>query len=180
MGRDHLVLVTGCSGGCKLTLLAELATREHRVVEEPGRRIVAQELASGGAALPWADMVAFARRAFEMARQDYAAAKDLGGWTFFDRGLVDAAVGLEHLTGRPAVESLAADWYHQRVFMAPPWPGIYRTDKERRHGMDQAVAEYERLLVACPALCYEVILLPKVSVAERADFVLASLTAAVR
>lgn len=179
MGRDHLVLITGCSGGGKSTLLAELAARGHRVVKEPGRRIVAQELASGGSALPWIDMVAFGRRALEMARQDYAAAKDLGGWTFFDRGLVDAAVGLEHLTRIPAVESLAGDRYHHRVFMAPPWPGIHRTDKERRHGMDEAVAEYERLLVAYPALGYEVILLPKVSVAERADFVLASLAATI-
>ena len=180
MGRDHLVLITGCSGGGKSSLLAELATRGHRVVEEPGRRIVAEELASGGLALPWVDMVAFARRALEMARQDYAAAKGLVGWTFFDRGLVDAAVGLEHLTGLPAVESLAADRYHQRVFMAPPWPEIYRTDSERRHGMDEAVAEYERLLVACPALGYEVVLLPRVSVAERADFVLTCLAAALR
>ena len=46
--------------------------------------------------------------------------------------------------------------------------------------MDEAVAEYERLLVACPALGYEVIHLPRVSVAERADFVLASLAAAIR
>ncbi|TNC64918.1 AAA family ATPase [Rubellimicrobium roseum] len=180
MGHHQLVLLTGCSGGGKSTLLAELAARGHRVVEEPGRRIVAEELASGGSALPWIDMVAFARRALEMARQDHTAAADLEGWTFFDRGLVDAAVGLEHLTGTPAVESLASDRYHQRVFMAPPWPGIYRTDSERRHGMDEAVAEYERLLVACPALGYEVIHLPRVSVTERADFVLASLAAATR
>jgi predicted ATPase len=73
-------------------------------------------------------MVAFARRALEMARQDYAAAKDLGVWTFFDRGLVDAAVGLEHLTGLRAVERFAGEQYHQRMFLAPPWPEIYRTD----------------------------------------------------
>ena len=109
MGHDHLVLITGCSGGGKSTLLAELAARGHRAVEEPGRRIVAEELASGGSALPWIDMVAFARRALEMARQDHAAAADLEGWTFFDRGLVDAAVSLQHLRGRSALERVVAD-----------------------------------------------------------------------
>ena len=89
-------------------------------------------------------MVALTRRALGMARQDYVAAKDLGSWTCFDRGLVDAAVGLEELTGLPAVESLAGDRYDQRVFLAPPWLEIYWTDSERRHGMDEAAAEYER------------------------------------
>jgi len=65
--------------------------------------------------------------------------------------------------------------YHRRVFLAPPWPEIYVTDPERRHGFDQAIAEYRRLLVVYPALGYEVIVLPKVNVAARADFVLHTL-----
>jgi hypothetical protein len=44
---------------------------------------------------------------------------------------------------------------------------IYVTDPERRHGFDQAIAEYHRLIVVYPSLGYEVILLPKVSVAAR-------------
>jgi predicted ATPase len=41
---DHLVVISGCSGGGKSTLLAELAQRGYGVVEEPGRRIVREEL----------------------------------------------------------------------------------------------------------------------------------------
>jgi predicted ATPase len=37
---DRFVVISGCSGGGKSTLLAELARRGHAVVEEPGRRIV--------------------------------------------------------------------------------------------------------------------------------------------
>jgi hypothetical protein len=36
--NEHFVLITGCSGGGKSTLLAELRARGHPVVEEPGRR----------------------------------------------------------------------------------------------------------------------------------------------
>jgi predicted ATPase len=48
-------------------------------------------------------------------------------------------------------------------------------DPERRHSLEAAVAEYRRLLDVYPSLGYEVTILPKVSVPERADFVLNTL-----
>jgi predicted ATPase len=170
---ERFVLVSGCSGGGKSTLLAELRARGHPVVEEPGRRIVKQELHSGGRALPWVDPVAFARRAIAMALADREAAQAHAGWVFFDRGLIDAASGLEALTGEPVLQTLGAQHrYHRRVFMAPPWPEIYAADTERRHNFEAARAEYARLEQAFPSLGYQVITLPKATVAARADFVL--------
>jgi predicted ATPase len=100
----------------------------------------------------------------------------LDGWVFFDRGLVDAAAALQHLTGELVLAALGqAHRYHRRVFLAPPWPEIYVTDRERRHGLDAAIAEYSRLLEVYPLLGYEVSVLPKVGVAERADFVVDAL-----
>jgi predicted ATPase len=61
------------------------------------------------------------------------------------------------------------------VFLTPPWPEIYVTDPERRHGLDRALAEYCRLLEVYPSLGYEVSILPKIGVPERADFVLSAL-----
>ncbi|WP_225768752.1 AAA family ATPase [Inquilinus sp. Marseille-Q2685] len=173
---NRFVVISGCSGGGKSTLLAELARRGHAVVEEPGRRIVKEELESGGRALPWVDGPAFARRAIVLALADRAAAEGRPGWVFFDRGLVDAASALQHMTGEPALETLArSNPYHRRVFLTPPWPEIYGTDPERRHGLDAALEEYERLLQDYPTLGYEVVILPKTGVAERAEFVLATL-----
>jgi predicted ATPase len=43
--------------------------------------------------------------------------------------------------------------------------------------MDAALAEYERLVRDYPALGYELDVLPKVGVAERADYVLSRLGA---
>jgi predicted ATPase len=88
---NRFVVVSGCSGGGKSTLLAELGRRGHAVIEEPGRRIVKEELESGGRALPWVNGPAFARRATTMALADRAAADARAGWVFFDRGLVDAS-----------------------------------------------------------------------------------------
>lgn len=173
---DRFVVITGCSGGGKSTLLAELARRGMAVVPEPGRRIVEQELAGDGNALPWVDLAAFARRAIDMALADREAASAATDWVFFDRGLVDAAAALEHATGEPAL----ARWcethrYHRQVFMAPPWPEIYASDPQRPHGFEEGVAEYERLVRTYAGLGYASVELPKLTVAERADFVLGTL-----
>jgi len=173
---EHFVVISGCSGGGKSTLLAELSRRGHNTVPEPGRRIVAEEIKNAGAALPWLDMAAFAHRAIDVALADLESAKAFSGWVFFDRGLVDAVVGLKQATGDRIGLQLAQEHrYHRRVFLAPPWPEIYVMDAERRHNESTAVAEYLRLLDAYPSLGYEVCILPKVGVAERADFVLRNL-----
>ncbi len=174
---DRFVVVSGCSGGGKSTLLAELARRGHAVVEEPGRRIVRQEQAGDGAALPWVDLAAFARRAIDMARADRAAMAGGRGWVFFDRGLVDAAAALAFATGEPAWPG-DDERYHARVFLTPPWRDIYVGDPERPHDWDAAVAEYDRLATAYAALGYELCVLPRRSVADRADRILATLSGA--
>ncbi|PVM87410.1 AAA family ATPase [Caulobacter endophyticus] len=175
---DNFVLITGCSGGGKSSLLTELAARGYAAVEEPGRRIVRQARGPDDPVLPWNDPAAFARRAVEMALADREAARGLHGWVFFDRGVVDAASALEAATGEPSLRALdRAHRYHRRVFLAPPWPQLHTTDAERRHGFDAALEEHQRLEAALPALDYEVIVLPRTSVAGRADFVLAILEA---
>lgn len=173
---DNFVILSGCSGGGKSMLLEELARRGHDTVAEPGRRIVAEEMATGGTAFPWLDPAAFARRAIDMSLADREKASTHSGWTFFDRGLIDAACGLQHVTGEPALDTLGElHRYHRRVFLTPPWPEIYQTDPDRRHGYDDAVAEYDRLVTAYALLGYETVILPKIPVIARADFMLKEL-----
>jgi predicted ATPase len=177
MNTDLFVVISGCSSGGKSTLLAELRRCGYQTVQEPGRRIVKEEMLGNGLALPWVNEVAFARRAIALSLADRAAASCNDRWVFFDRGLIDAAAALEHLTGEPVLTAIGRTHrYHQRVFLAPPWPEIYETDRERRHDLDAAVAEYQRLVDVYPALGYQAIILPKVSVCERAVFVLNTLS----
>jgi len=173
---NRFVVISGCSGGGKSTLLAELARRGYSVVEEPGRRIVREEVDRGGSALPWVDTAAFLRRAIAISLADRNSVRAQKDWVFFDRGLVDAAAALQHLTGEQVLALPGQTHrYHRLVFLTPPWPEIYLTDPERPHGLDSAVAEYLRLLEVYPSLGYEVSILPKIAVAERADFVLRTL-----
>ncbi|MEW9901660.1 AAA family ATPase [Pseudomonas putida] len=174
---NHFVVISGCSGAGKSTLLSELQRRGYAVVEEPGRRVVQEEERAGGKALPWLDMEAFLRRAIDVALEDYANAPcGSSQWVFFDRGLIDAAAALQTLTGDLILEKLSQQHpYNPHVFLAPPWAEIYVQDAERRHDMTAARCEFEQLQRTYPALGYAVSLLPKISVAERADFVLTTL-----
>jgi predicted ATPase len=176
LAMDRFIVISGCSSGGKSTLVAELGRRGHGVVEEPGRRIVREEMQRNGAALPWADGVAFARRAMTLALADFGRATALDGWVFFDRSWIDAASALEHLTGEQILAQLGQlHRYHRCVFLAPPWQEIYATDAERRHGLEAALPEYSRLLATYSGLGYEVSVLPKIGVVPRADFVLSKL-----
>jgi predicted ATPase len=170
---DRFVIISGCSGGGKSTLLNELQRRGFAVIEEPGRRIVEHEMKTGGSALPWINGAAFARRAIDLSISDLAAAEQLPGWVFFDRGLIDAASYLQHLTGKSLLGGLRhVHRYNKTVFLTPPWREIYANDDERRHGFADAVAEYERLYKVYPSLSYEISLLPKTDVVSRADVIL--------
>ncbi|HCI2634380.1 AAA family ATPase [Pseudomonas aeruginosa] len=167
------VVISGCSGGGKSTLLGELQRRGHATVAEPGRRIIAEQTRQGGNALPWTDMAAFLREALRVAAMDLEGTARDAGPVFFDRGLIDAAAALQRLCGVPLAQSLGESRpYGRLVFLAPPWPDIYCADEARRHGFPEAEAEYAHLDATYRALGYEVRVLPRASVAERADFVL--------
>ncbi|WP_225839687.1 AAA family ATPase [Pseudomonas sp. MM211] len=165
------MVISGCSGGGKSTLLQELKKRGHRVIEEPGRRVI-----QAGGATPWDDLPAFLLQAIALAEDDYLAHADRAGWTFCDRSLIDAASALQALTGKPCLGPLCSTYrYHDQVFMVPPWPAIYSNDAERRHDFAAATEEYQRLLRDYPAMGYQVRVLPMDEVPARADFLIAAL-----
>lgn len=165
------VIISGFSSGGKSTLLAELARRGYPVVAEPGRRIIAEARAGDGRTLPWFDPSAFACRAMDMSVADFRAAQ---GLTFFDRGIIDAAVAITAIGGSypgPIIASMRYD----RLFLAPPWPEIFVNDEDRRHSLEKALSDYERVRDAYLKAGYTPVMLPRHSVEARADFVLSEL-----
>ena len=71
-------------------------------------------------------MEAFLRRTLSLAIEDFEAARALAGPVFFDRGIIDALSGLQHLTGRAPEDAARLYRYAETVFLAPPWPEIWR------------------------------------------------------
>jgi predicted ATPase len=172
--RNHYVIISGCSGGGKSTLLAELASRGYPIVLEPGRQIVKEQTVIGGDALPWSNLHKFLDLALSRYLHQFNSQKQSQQLIFFDRGIIDAL-----LLNQPQPDYFqhAAHQfrYHRRVFLVPPWEEIFAGDAERKHDFASAKQEFDELLIKYKHFGYETVLVPKTSVKERADFILEKL-----
>jgi predicted ATPase len=112
---------------------------------------------------------------FERSMEIYLALREEQSPVFFDRGIPDL-VGYCTLIGVPVpadiVEAVNNYRYSRTVFIAPPWPEIYQHDEERKQGFQEAIETHEALRGAYIASGYELVELPKLSVAARLEFFL--------
>ncbi|MEM7566429.1 MAG: AAA family ATPase [Pseudomonadota bacterium] len=159
------VVLSGCSGAGKSSLLAEMASRGWSVAPEAGRRVLEE------GPRPWEDAPGFVRAATTLAAADYDAARP--GVTVFDRGLVDLLAYLP-FKGEPIPDDLAdmakRRRYADTVFWAEPWPAVFADDGSRGKTISDAAAEANALADVYDGLGYRRITLPQLSIAARADW----------
>jgi predicted ATPase len=172
--KPNFFVLTGGPGVGKTTLLRHLQALGERVVEESARAVIREQAAAGGRGVPWIDPMAFAQLT---AARDIGIFDAMAGETarvFFDRGIMDSH-GVDGAPPWPAlIEAIRTRRYNARVFVFPPWREIYETDAERKQGWAEAKATFEKIRGQLPRLGYEPVIVPKASVAERADFVRAA------
>ncbi|MCZ6643915.1 MAG: AAA family ATPase [Gammaproteobacteria bacterium] len=172
-GSDSLIVISGCSGGGKSTLIRELANRGYDAQPEAGRQIVKEQMHIGGDAVPWTDRAKFTELCVSRSMYLYNNARPSGKPAVFDRSIIEFASGFAAL-GLAVPQSLAEAVkryrYAKRVFFAPPWEALFVNDEERRHSFAAAQAEYESLIRGYQSYDYEIVVIPKTSVSERADF----------
>jgi len=172
--KSNFVIITGCSGGGKSTILSSLSDKGYRIVSEPGRQIVKEQSAIGGEGLPWKSMDTFLELALSRYMHTFLIEKDDKSLVFFDRGVIDA-VQSNRKQGVHFEKAAKKFRYHHRVFMLPPWEEIFKEDSERKHSFEDAVKEYESLMENYKRFGYEVILVPKTNVKTRIEFILKEL-----
>ena len=145
---QRLFVVTGGPGSGKTTLIDALAQGGCARSIEAGRGVIQDQVAIRGPALPWRDPQAFAELMLCWEMRSYHLAQEQAGPVFFDRGVPDV-IGYLRMLGLPVplhMEEAAATFrYHRRVFIAPPWPDIFRQDSERKQSLEEAVRTYEAL-----------------------------------
>lgn len=175
MTTDHLFVVTGGPGSGKSSLIAALAAQGIATMPEAGRAIIREQVAAGGDALPWGDRAVFAEHMLERELRSHREALALARPVVLDRGVPDV-IGYLRLCGLPvpghATSAAAAFRYNPAVFIAPHWPAIYAQDAERKQDEAEAAATHAMMARVYAELGYELVALPLVSVAERAEFVL--------
>jgi predicted ATPase len=166
-------VVTGGPGSGKTTLIDALEHAGFARTVEAGRGVIQDQVAIDGPALPWRDPAAFAESMLVWEMRSYRMAERQSGPVFFDRGVPDV-IGYLRLMGLPVpahIETAADKFrYSRRVFIAPPWREIFTQDTERRQDFAEAERTYAALAETYAGLGYELVELPRVSVAERLQF----------
>ena len=175
---DNFYIISGGPGSGKSALIEALASKNFRTMPEAGRFIIQDQHRIGGRALPWADRAAYAELMLQWELRSHREARNGPEPVFFDRGLPDV-IGYLRLIGLKTPEymknAVRLYRYNPKVFMAPPWRDIFRTDAERRQSWAEAVATYESMLGVYTEFGYEVVDLPLAAVEERAEFILSGL-----
>ncbi len=171
------VIISGGPGFGKTSIVDELESRNYKCMHEVSRSIIKEQLASDGDVLPWKNLTTFSRLLFERRVKQFENAP-ANQWVFFDRGLPDiiAYMGKDELE-IPSSYMLKVEEcnYCPLVFIVPPWKEIYKNDAERMEDYNTASELNDVISETYNLLGYETVILPKISVKERADFILKTL-----
>ncbi|MDR4890588.1 MULTISPECIES: AAA family ATPase [unclassified Chryseobacterium] len=172
-----LYIITGGPGAGKTTLLDELNRHELTTVPEEGRKIIKEQIDSDGKGLPWLNKELFAVLMFEESVKTYLKISQMNSTApvFFDRGILDTLgyMRLENIIIPASMEAKAREMvYHNPIFILPPWKEIYENDPERKQTFEKAVETFECMKEIYREYEYNIIEVPKVSVENRARFIL--------
>ncbi len=175
MNYTNRYIITGGPGTGKSTLLNALKAEGYECYDEISRTIIQEQQLINGDKVPWKNLSAFAYICYErMTAQLENTPQDV---CFFDRGLPDIIAYLQrgNITAAPCFYQQCKN-YNTTVFIAPPWQDIFINDTERPETYQQSVDIYQYLKRTYANLGFQLIELPKVSVAERVKFVQAAIS----
>lgn len=177
---QHFFVITGGPGSGKSTLLDYLERQGFMRSVEAGRSIIQEQTMIGGAALPWKDRILFAELMLSWEMRSYRQELKQGntGPVLFDRAVPDV-IGYLRLEGLdvPAHIQRAGELfrYNKRVFIAPPWPEIYRQDTERKQDLKTACRTFDTMAAVYTELGYDLVELPRCSIEDRAEYIRSSI-----
>ena len=127
---------------------------------------------------PRPDPLTFAIEIFRKDWSNYNSHTDTVP-TFFDRSFIDSAWQIFTADKKEfslIEETYSANRYNKKVFITPPWKEIFKKDSERDQSFDEAIEVYEGLYEWYSNYGYELLVLPKDSIENRAGFILEQVT----
>lgn len=173
--KNNYHIITGGPGVGKTTLICELRQRGYNCVHEVAKHIIKEQMETNGDALPWLNTHKYSDLMLYYSIRDFIKYSDVKDLLFFDRGIPDT-YGYEVLMKFPVntvlKDAIRIYRYNPTVFILPPWEEIYSTDDERKQGFNEALRTYDVMRNIYEELGYNLVEIPKISPAERADFVI--------
>ena len=166
------IVITGSPGAGKTTLLLALRARGYTIVGDSARAIIQDRLRRGLSPRPNADE--FAHETLRMDVENFVHHAATPGHVFFDRRS-RRSMRLDRATPEERVEPVALNYHCSKAFGLPPWKAIYVNDPERDHTFEHAERVNSITQEWYRRCRYQLIEVPRVSVAERCTYVLQAL-----
>jgi predicted ATPase len=161
-----LIVISGCSGGGKSTLISGLSYQGYTVIEEVCREIIKE----------CGDLDPLVRGKMIITRVAYHKAVEMkavkGDVVFFDRSFLEVVSYFQAIGIHKYYYLINELRFYHSIFLTPPWKEIFSQDDERKHSFDDAVKEYDLTIKFYQKHEYDMIKLPKISVKERVEFIL--------
>jgi len=166
------VVITGGPASGKSSLIESLASKGYATFPEVAREVIKQQLELGTNKVPWDDVTEFSKIVLKDQIKQFDACIET--ITFFDRGIPDLIGYMNHGDFKifPYLMENAQNKRYDNVFILPPWREIYSTDNERRENINEAALIFDEIKKAYQSLNYKPIIVPKISIEERATFIL--------
>ncbi len=173
--KANFFVLTGGPGSGKTAVLNELSGLGFLAVPEVARTIIQKQQMMGGDATHTGNRSAFCDLMLDQSIADYCKMQEEEKRVFFDRGIPDlygyAAAFCEEINTN-IINAVTQFRYNKTVFIFPPWQEIYETDRERQQDFQEAIYTYASIKEAYLTCGYTLIEMPKISITERANFIL--------
>lgn len=169
MQKQRIVLSgTACTG--KSSVAKELKALGHNIIDEPARTLIKLFRETDESKLPWNNRPAFQLEVEQQCYNDFMNNEH----GYFDRSLVDEIGYRNHynIEVGEALHKRAMECRYDKVFFFPPWREIYVKDEERVEDFELAEQISKSLYAGYITCGYDVIMVPKISIPERLEFIL--------
>ncbi|HAT8890284.1 TPA: AAA family ATPase [Legionella pneumophila subsp. pneumophila] len=170
---NRFYILTGSPGSGKSSILTALSKKSFSVIEEPARKILAQQRLIDGEGVYDRNPFLFKELMLSCMLMDYenASKYDI---VFFDRGIPDIIAYSKNFGLNSGAELQASQIYRYNttVFFLPAWHDIYVNDAERKLSFEEAQLFEDDLRQIYTKLEYKLVDVPFGSIKDRVNFIL--------
>lgn len=169
----YRIVITGGGASGKSSIIEYLLENGFCAIREAAREQIRLSLENNSRALPWDDIFAFSKNVQHQMIQDYDKFPE-SNYCFYDRCLLDVLSYLlldGHEPYRELLNDIEKHNYFNTVFILPPWKDIFTKDEERVEDFEQTVLAFEMIKKTYQNQGYEVVEIPKGTIANRVKFI---------
>jgi predicted ATPase len=166
------IVISGGPASGKTSILQTLSAKGYFIFPEVARKVIKEQVNICSRKVPWDDISGFTKLVLKGQIADFENTS--ASVSFFDRGIPDLIAYMNHGNQPlfPELTKATISFKYNHIFLLPPWEDIYETDKERKEDFENSILIFEQLEKIYKKLNYSPILVPKLPIVQRSEFIL--------